>query len=108
MKTRVATVVTAVGASACCIGPVVFALFGAGTLGAAATRLEPWRPALLGLTAVMLGAAFVATYRRSDGACAADRTCTPAANRRAKALLWLVTILVVMLAAFPYYVGWFV
>lgn len=108
MKALVATVVTAVGASACCIGPVVFSLVGAGALGAAATRLEPWRPALLGLTAVMLGAASVAAYRRSDVACAADGTCAPGASRRAKVLLWLVTILVVVLAAFPYYVGWFV
>ncbi|MPY89478.1 MAG: mercury transporter MerT [Luteitalea sp.] len=108
MKTVVATVVTAIAASACCIGPVLLSLVGAGALGAAATRLEPWRPVLLGLTAVLLGAAFVVTYRRSGEACAADGTCTPAATRRVKILLWVITILVIAVAAFPYYVGWFV
>ncbi len=108
MKTLIGTIVAAVGASACCIGPVAFSLVGAGALGAAATRLEPIRPVLVGLTVVLLGAAFTATYRRSGEACAADGVCTPDTKRRARALLWVVTAIVVALVAFPYYVGWFI
>lgn len=62
MKVVIGSVVAALGASACCLGPVVFSIIGAGALGAASTRLEPLRPVFLGLTAVLLAAAFHATY----------------------------------------------
>ena len=64
-KTMMATVAAAIGASACCVGPVVLSLVGAGALGASVSRLEPLRPVFIGLTAVLLGWAFFTTYRRS-------------------------------------------
>jgi len=109
MKTMVASVIAAVGASACCLGPVVFSLAGAGALGAASVRLEPWRPVMLALTGVLLAGAFYNVYRRpADVACDADGACPPHRNRRAKQLLWVATVIVILLAAFPYYVGWFI
>ena len=48
MKAVVASVVVAAAASVCCIGPVVAAVLGAGVLGAASTRFEPYRPWFLG------------------------------------------------------------
>lgn len=111
MKIVAVTIVAAIGASACCLGPVVFSLLGAGALGAASTRLEPARPLFLGLTFVLLSGAFVMTYRHKadmDDLCATDGRCSPATDRRRKSLLWFVTVLVVALAAFPYYVEWFI
>jgi mercuric ion transport protein len=110
MKTMVASVIAAVGASACCLGPVVFSLAGAGALGAASVRLEPWRPFMLALTGVLLAGAFYNVYRRpaDTAACDANGVCPPDRNRRAKQLLWVATAIVVLLAAFPYYVGWFI
>ena len=108
MKTMVATVLTAVGASACCIGPVVFSLVGAGALGAASTRLEFLRPVLLALTAVLLAGAFFVTYRRRSHSCDVNGRCPPDSNRRNKILLWLMTIVVVALLGFPYYVQWLI
>jgi mercuric ion transport protein len=106
MKTVVASVVAAAAASACCIGPVVAAVLGAGALGAASTRMEPYRPWLLGVTMVLLGVAFVSAYRR-EAECA-DDTCTPASRRSAKIMLWIAAVVVGLLAAFPYYMQWFV
>ena len=109
MKTMVASVAAAVGASACCLGPVVFSLAGAGALGAASVRLEPLRPVMLALTGVLLAGAFYNVYRRRTlDACDANGACPPARHRRATQLLWVVTVIVVLLAAFPYYVGWFI
>lgn len=108
MKTMVATVLAAVGASACCIGPVVFALVGAGALGAASTRLDFLRPVFLALTAVVLGGAFFVTYRRPAHSCDVNTSCPPASNRRNKLLLWVMTIVVVALSAFPYYIQWLI
>lgn len=106
MKTVVASVVAAAAASACCIGPVVAAVLGAGALGAASTRMEPYRPWLLGVTVVLLGAGFVSAYR-GEAECA-DDTCAPASRRGAKTMLWIAAVVVGLLAAFPYYMKWFV
>jgi mercuric ion transport protein len=108
MKAMVGSVIAALGASACCLGPVVFSLAGAGALGAASVRLEPLRPVMLALTGVLLAAAFFNVYRRpARVACDASGVCPPERNRRARQLLWVATVIVVLLAAFPYYVGWF-
>ena len=39
-------------------------IIGAGALGAASTQFEPYRPWFLGLTVILLGAAFTTTNRR--------------------------------------------
>jgi hypothetical protein len=44
MKTVLAGIGAALAASACCTGPVVMSLLGAGAMSAAAGQLEPLRP----------------------------------------------------------------
>lgn len=105
MKAVVGAVAAAVAASACCLGPVLFATIGAGALGAASLRLEPYRPWFLALTVVLLGVAFATTYRREPVACA-EGTCAPSARRITKAVLWIAAVLVALLATFPYYSKW--
>lgn len=106
MKAVVGSVVAAVAASACCLGPVLLSAIGAGALGAAAASLETYRPVFLALTAVLLGGAFVVAYRPGREVCAVDGTCAPSSKRTAKMVLWVVTVLVVLLVTFPYYVSW--
>ena len=109
MKTLAASVIAAVGASACCLGPVVLSALGAGAVGAAAVKLEPLRPVFLAITAALLGTAFFFTYRRhSADQCAVDGSCAPSSTRAAKAVLWLAVIVVILLVTFPYYVNWLV
>jgi mercuric ion transport protein len=94
----------AITASLCCLGPVVVALLGLGSFGAAAF-FETWRPYFLGLAFVLLAGAFYLTYRRREMVCA-DGTCRVSrAPRWNKALLWVATVVIVLLAAFPYYSG---
>ncbi len=90
-------------ASACCLGPLVLTIVGIGG-AASALALEPYRPYLLVLTAGFLGLAFYLTYRRPVAACGPGEACElPKANRTGRILLWLVTIVVVLAATFPYY-----
>src|SRR5712692_3595514 len=105
MKAVVGAVAAAVAASACCLGPVLFATIGAGALGAASLRLEPYRPWFLGLAVALIGVAFATTYRREPAACA-DGTCAPSARRTTKTVLWIAAALVGLLATFPYYSKW--
>jgi mercuric ion transport protein len=109
VNTAVGSVLAALGASICCIGPVVLSALGAGALGAAAARFEVYRPIFLAVTAALLGAAFYTTYRPSRAElCDTDGTCRPASKRAAKIVLWLATLLVVLLVTFPYYIDFFV
>jgi mercuric ion transport protein len=107
MKTMVGAMGAAVAASICCAGPVVAAAIGAGALGAASRWFEPYRPWFLGATAILLGMAFMSTYRREPATCA-DGSCAQSSRRTAKVVLWVAAVVVGLLAAFPYYVEWLI
>jgi len=109
MKAVAGSVVAAVAASACCLGPVLLSLVGAGAFGAAAVRLEPLRPMFLAFTGALLAGGFYVTYRRPSGVtCGPDGACSPASNRKARILLGVATIAVILLVTFPYYVNWLI
>jgi len=108
VKLALAAMGGALGASACCIGPVLFSLMGAGALGAASARLEPYRPWFTGFTALIVGLTFYAAYRPAALQTCEDGACTPPLKRTAKWLAWIVAAIAVLLIAFPYYVGLFV
>jgi mercuric ion transport protein len=100
-------VTAAVAASACCLGPLLLALLGAGGAGAF-VALGAYRPYLLAFTAALLSSGFYLTYRRprrvatvglgEGDACGCER---PKANRAGRFGLWLATVLVVVFAAAP-------
>jgi mercuric ion transport protein len=108
MKTAVVGVGAALAASACCIGPVMFTLLGAGTLSAASLKLVPYRPWFIGATALIIGAGFYAAYRPLPADCSTDGACTPQSRRTARMVIWMAAVAAVVLVAFPYYIGWFV
>jgi len=100
----VGAVVAASLASICCLGPLVLASLGLGSLGLAA-GLVKYRPIFLAVTAVLLGFAFYHTYRRRELRCA-DGSCEfRSGSRTMKAALWVVTAGVVAVATFPHYAG---
>lgn len=107
MKLALAAIGGALGASACCIGPVMFSLLGAGALGAASVRLEPYRPWFIALTVLVVGLAFYGAYHPTAAETCEDGVCTPRSRRTAQRLAWLVAAIAALLIAFPYYVGWF-
>jgi len=90
-------------ASACCIVPVAFALLGLS--GAAlAHGFEPLRPYLLTATYGLLAGGFYLTYHPRSEACAPGEPCAPPGPRRSgRVMLWLVTVIVVLATAFPWY-----
>ena len=93
---------TAVAASICCFGPLLLAVAGLGG-GAALLRLTPLRPYFLAATGLLLGGAFVLTYRRNAG-CEPGEACeTPGFRRAQRLLLWIAAVVTALMAAFPYY-----
>jgi mercuric ion transport protein len=95
---------TAVVASICCLGPILLALLGLGG-GALLLRFEPYRPYFLVATVGLLAGAFYLTYRPAPTeSCEPGEPCAQPASRRAQKLsLWIVTVLVLLISAFPYY-----
>lgn len=93
-------------ASLCCIGPV--ALGGLGMGAALASTFAPLRPYFLTATGIFLAWGFYSIYRKpkSEVACEGE-VCEPAGRpkRAAKTMLWLATVVVLILALFPYYGG---
>ena len=102
MKTALASVLAAGVASACCLGPVAFVLLGAGSIGASLSALEPYRPFLLTVTALLLGGAFFVAYRPT----ADCDTCSPGSRTRTRAAVWFAAAFAAALVTFPYYVGY--
>lgn len=100
-----ASVVAAVVASFCCILPIVFAVGGVSILGASAL-FAAWRPYLLIATFALLGLGFYFAYRPARQVCEPGAACArPGMAASGRLMLWIVTALVVVFAAFPYYSG---
>lgn len=94
------SVLSALLASLCCIGPVIFALVGAGSVGFAFV-FEPYRPYLLVLTVLFLGTGFYFTYRKREVKCE-DGTCkVESASNLNKIILWIAATITVIFMLFP-------
>ena len=98
-------VAAAIGASLCCVLPVVVAFAGVGS-AAFGVVLEPFRPYLTALTALLLGFAFYRAYRPQETQCDPGEVCSVTENRRGqRILLWIATAAALALLTFPYYIG---
>ncbi len=98
----------AIGASSCCILPLVLFSLGAGGawLGNLAA-LSPYQPIFIAITLGFLGYGFYAVYWKAKKACADGAACArPLPNRIVKSALWIATALVAAAIAFPYVAPW--
>lgn len=98
-------VLSAIGASLCCLGPLVLVSLGLGGAWLAnLTALEPYRPLFLVAAVTALVLAYRKLYRsRTQEACAPGAVCaTPRADRLYRALFWAVSALVLLAGASPY------
>ena len=107
----VASTLAAFAASICCIGPIAAAFLGL-TSFAALVKYEPYRPIFTVVALASLGGAFYLAYRTPPvEACEPGSLCAehgPTRMRRAnRAVLWVVTAVVLVVLTFPYWSNWF-
>lgn len=101
--TLIAGVLTAVGASVCCVAPLVLLALGIGGAWISnLTALEPLRPVFIGLTLLFLGLSFRKVYLNPQ-ACVPGTPCAdPRTVKRQRAIFWVVTVLALTLLAVPW------
>jgi mercuric ion transport protein len=99
----VAGTLAAIGASVCCVGPLVLLAVGIGGAWIGnLTAFEPYRPVFIGLTLLFLGLAFRKLYL-VPRVCAPGMPCAdPQITRRQRLIFWLVAILLLGLLAVPW------
>ena len=109
--TLVGGALAAVGASVCCLGPLVLVSLGvSGAWIANLSALEPYRPAFIVLAIAFMTFAYgrIFVTARAPEACAPGTLCAvPATNRVYKVLFGIVSALVLGAFAFPYFVPLF-
>ena len=107
-QTLWASALAAIGASLCCVVPLVFVTLGiGGAWMATLTRLEPARPVFVVLALGLLALAWRKLYRPLT-ACAPGKLCADVAvQHRQRLIFWLVAIPLLLLLAFPLYAALF-
>lgn len=99
----IAGLLTAVGASLCCITPVLAFLGGASGLAASLSWIEPFRPFLVGLTILVFAFAW---YQKLKPQKPVDCNCEIENKKsflQSRTFLGVVTVAAALLIAFPYY-----
>lgn len=101
--TLIAGVLAAVGASVCCVGPLVLLALGiSGAWISTLTTLEPFRPVFIGLTLLFLALSFRKLYLLPQ-ACVPGTPCAdPRTVKRQRFMFWIVTALLLTLLAVPW------
>lgn len=94
----------AIGASACCVGPLALVLLGvSGAWGSRLVSLEPLQPVFIAAAMVFFGFAFRRLYQRPPE-CVPGQACeVPAARRRQRVVFWFLGLAAIALIAFPLY-----
>jgi mercuric ion transport protein len=102
-RSLIAGVLAAIGASVCCVGPLVLLALGiSGAWIGDLTAMEPFRPFFIILTLVFLGLAFRKLYV-VPRVCAPDLACAdPRVLRRQRIVFWIVTTMLLVLLAVPW------
>lgn len=98
----VAGALAAIGASVCCVGPLVLLTLGIGGAWVSSlTALEPVRPFLMAVTLLFVGLAFRRLYLVAQ-VCEAGTPCAdPRTVARQRGIFWLVFVALGALLAVP-------
>lgn len=109
--TLVGGALAAIVASVCCLGPLVLVTVGiSGAWISNLSALESYRPVFIGVALVFMAMAYRQIFikARRPEACEPGTLCAlPETNRMYKVMFWLVSALVLLALAFPYFVPLF-
>jgi len=103
-----ASALGAIGASACCVLPLILVSLGIGGAWVAQlTKLEPYRPIFILVTVIFFIMAWRKLYRAPQ-ACSADRVCADTrVIARQRVLFWVTAIVLGALLVLPWFAPYF-
>ena len=94
----------AIGASACCAGPLVLVLLGiGGAWGARLQSLAALQPVFVAAATVAFGFAFHRLYLRREACAPGDACAAPTVRRRQRAIFWTLAVAATALMTFALY-----
>ena len=107
-QTLWAGVLAAIGASLCCVGPLVLVTLGIGGAWISSlSKLEPLRPLFIVATLGLLAWAWHKLYRAPE-VCEPGTSCAdPKVRLRQRLIFWVVSVGLVLLLTFPNYASLF-
>jgi mercuric ion transport protein len=99
----IAGVLAAIGASVCCVGPLVLLALGiGGSWVGSLTAMGPYRPFFIGLTLLFLGLAFRKLYLVPQ-VCTPGTPCAdPRTIQRQRLMFWVIAVFLLGLLAVPW------
>ena len=102
-------VLAAIGASVCCVGPLVLLMLGIGGAWVGnLTAFEPYRPFFVGVTLIFVGLAYRKLYLVPQ-VCAPGAACAdPLVLKRQRLIFWIVAVLMLGLLAVPMLAPFFI
>jgi mercuric ion transport protein len=105
----VGAVLAAIGASVCCIGPLVLLSLGiGGAWMTTLTSMEAVRPVFLIATLVFIGLAFRRLYLVPDYCETGDACASIAVRHNQRIFFWVGSGFLIALLAFPWYAPYFI
>ncbi|MCR5867598.1 mercuric transporter MerT family protein [Aquincola sp. J276] len=97
-------VAAAIGAWACCAGPLLLVVLGVGGAGGSRlAALEVYQPYFVAAALSFFGSAFFRLYRTPETCEPGEACAIPAVRRRQRVTLWLVAVAAAALMAFLLY-----
>ena len=103
-RSLIAAFLAAIGASVCCVGPLVLLALGIGGAWVSTlTAFTPYRWIFVTIALGFLGWAFYRLYIEPRRCKPGDACSIPATLRNQRIIFWVVTILLMALIAFPWY-----
>ncbi len=104
---NIGAVLAAVGASVCCVVPLLLLSLGiSGAWISTLTSFTAVRPVFIVLTFVFIGLSYRQIFLKPN-ICGADEACALADNKKQKLTFWIISTLILFLLAFPWYAPYF-
>jgi len=100
----IGAVLAAIGASACCVGPLLLLSLGiGGAWMSSLTSMEAVRPLFFALTLLFIWMAFMKLYLSEDECKEGDVCVNPKVLRNQRIIFWIGSVGLLALLGFPWY-----
>ena len=104
----IGAILTAIGASVCCVGPLLLLSLGiGGAWMSTLTSMETVRPFFLILTLIFIGLGYRKLYLVPESCAEGEACASPEVKKKQRTTFWVGSAFILLLLAFPWYAPFF-